>query len=153
MEGSGIMGGDKHDQGKSDLSQVSWELVELLARVRTFGEKKYSRYNWRKGFKVTRSCAAALRHIFQFLSGQTNDSESGLSHLGHAVACLEHAIYDMAHHPENDDRYVPEGFPKDNILGGVQNDSSHTYSYFDGNTLCTNCLQHNTADARVSGAV
>ena len=98
----------KHDQDKSDLSQVTYELVELLAQVRMFGTKKYSRDNWKKGFKVTRSCAAALRHIFQFLSGETNDSESGLSHLGHTVACIEHAIYDMKHHPENDDRYKKE---------------------------------------------
>jgi hypothetical protein len=96
--------GIKHDQDKADLSMVSWELVELLARVRMFGEKKYSRGQWKKGFKVTRSCAAALRHIFQFLSGETNDPESGLLHLGHAIASLEHAIYDMKHHPQNDDR-------------------------------------------------
>jgi hypothetical protein len=70
-----------------------------------FGARKYSRDNWKNGFKVTRSCAAALRHIFQFLSGETLDPESGLSHLGHAVASLEHAIYDMNHRPENDDRY------------------------------------------------
>lgn len=98
------MSGIKHDTGKPDLSQVSRELVELLARVRMFGEQKYSRSNWKLGFKVTRSCAATLRHIFAFLSGETDDPESGLSHLGHAAASLEHAIYDMIHHPDNDDR-------------------------------------------------
>jgi len=98
------MSGTKYDNGKPDLSQVSWELVSLLGHVRVFGERKYSRSNWKRGFKVTRSCAAALRHIFQFLSGETDDPESGLPHLGHAVASLEHAIYDMIHHPENDDR-------------------------------------------------
>jgi hypothetical protein len=98
------MSGTKHDQDKPDLSMISWELVSLLGHVRAFGSKKYSRDNWKKGFKVTRSCAAALRHIFLFLSGETNDSESGLSHLGHAVAALEHAIYDMQHHSHNDDR-------------------------------------------------
>lgn len=97
-------GAMKHDQGKPDFSMISYELMEMVARVRDFGKIKYSRNNWQKGFKVTRSCAAALRHIFLFLSGQTNDEESGLSHLGHAVCCLEHAIYDMKHHPHNDDR-------------------------------------------------
>lgn len=101
------MSGVKHDQSKADLSMVSLELMTLLARVRMFGAKKYERNNWKKGFKVTRSLAAALRHIFQFLSGETNDSESGLSHLGHAVAAIEHAIYDMEHRPENDDRDAP----------------------------------------------
>jgi hypothetical protein len=95
----------KFDQGKPDLSMISYELVSEVAKVRMFGSKKYDRDNWKNGFKVTRSLAAALRHIFLFLSGETNDSESGLSHLAHAVCCLEHAIYDMKHHPENDDRY------------------------------------------------
>lgn len=99
-----MSGGVKHDESKPDLSHISWELVSLVAQVRMFGAKKYERDNWKKGFKVTRSCAAALRHIFLFLSGETNDPESGLSHLGHALCGLEHAIYDMQHHPENDDR-------------------------------------------------
>ncbi len=105
-----MSGGIKHDGGKPDLSLISYELVEEVGYVRMFGAKKYSRNNWKKGFKVTRSCAAALRHIFLFLSGETNDSESGRSHLAHAVCALEHAIYDMKHHPENDDRdttFVP----------------------------------------------
>jgi hypothetical protein len=97
-------GGTKHDSGKPDLSQISLELMEEVAHVRMFGAAKYERGQWRKGFKVTRSCAAALRHIFQFLAGETNDPESGRSHLAHAVCSLEHAIYDMRRHPENDDR-------------------------------------------------
>ena len=96
----------KHDENKPDLSMVSWELMEQVARVRAFGAKKYSRGQWKNGFRVTRSCAAALRHIFQFLAGQTYDPESGECHLAHAVCSLEHAIYDMIHHPENDDRDI-----------------------------------------------
>ena len=98
------MSGTKHDQGKPDYTYISIELLDTIAEVREFGAKKYSRNNWKKGFKVSRSLAAALRHIFAFLSGQTNDPESGLSHLGHAACCLEHAIYDMKRHPHNDDR-------------------------------------------------
>ncbi len=99
------MSGIKYDGDKPDLSLISRELMEEVARVRMFGAKKYSRNNWMLGFKVTRSCAAALRHIFAFLSGETNDSESGLSHLAHAVCCLEHALYDMKHRADvNDDR-------------------------------------------------
>ena len=94
----------KHDEGKPDFTQISWELLEAHGRVREFGAKKYSRNNWKKGFKITRSLAAALRHIFKFLGGEDNDTESGLNHLGHAVCCLEHALYDFIHHPENDDR-------------------------------------------------
>lgn len=98
------MSGIKHDQDKPDLSMVSYELLEEVAYVRMFGAKKYARDNWKNGFKVTRSCAAALRHIYLFLRGETNDPESGRSHLAHAICGLEHAIYDMKHRPENDDR-------------------------------------------------
>lgn len=108
-----MTGGLKHDKDKPDFSMISYELMEEVARVREFGARKYSRDNWRKGFKVTRSLAAALRHIFQFLAGETNDAESGCMHLAHAVCCLEHAIYDMRHRPENDDRWRPDG--KDSV--------------------------------------
>lgn len=96
--------GVKHDASKPDLSMVSYELVEQVSLVRMFGAKKYSRDNWKLGFNITRSLAAALRHLFLFLSGETNDPESGLSHLAHAVCSIEHAIYTMKHHPKLDDR-------------------------------------------------
>jgi hypothetical protein len=72
-------GGTKHDEGKPRLSLVSRELIEELARVRAFGTQKYSKNNWRKGFKYSRSIDAALRHIAAFNSGEDLDSESGLS--------------------------------------------------------------------------
>jgi len=98
-------GSVKKDGGKYDPTHLTIEMVELVSRVREFGAKKYARNNFKlTGFKYTRSLAAALRHIFAFLSGEDNDPESGLSHLGHAICCLEHCIYDTKHHPENDDR-------------------------------------------------
>lgn len=94
----------KKDAGKYDATMLSQEMVELVSRVRMFGANKYARGQWKKGFKITRSLAAALRHIFSYLTGEDNDPESGLSHLGHAICSIEHAIYDAKHHPENDDR-------------------------------------------------
>ena len=96
--------GTKHDQGKPDLSHISLELMEQVARVREFGARKYSRDNWRKGFLFNRSIAAALRHILAFKEGENLDPESGLSHIAHAVCCLEHLMNDIKNHPENDDR-------------------------------------------------
>ena len=94
----------KYDEGKPDFTYVSYEMMYALARVREFGSKKYSRDNWKKGFKISRSLAACLRHIFSHLRGETKDPESGLPHLWHAACSLEHAIHDLANHPENDDR-------------------------------------------------
>ena len=97
--------GIKHDQGKPPMSMVSHVLMEEVSEVRAFGATKYAADNWKRGFKVTRSISSALRHIFAFLSGQDKDTESGKSHLAHAVCCLEHAMWDMRFHPQNDDRY------------------------------------------------
>ena len=94
----------KFDQGKPDLSHISLELVEQVARVREFGAKKYAKNNWKKGFLYSRSIAAALRHIFAFNSGEDVDPESGLSHIAHAVCCLEHLMNDIKNHKNNDDR-------------------------------------------------
>jgi hypothetical protein len=96
--------GIKHDEGKPPLSMISRELLEELANVRAFGAKKYEKNNWKKGFKYTRSIDAALRHISAFNSGEDKDPESGLSHIGHALACLEHLLHDAKYRPENDDR-------------------------------------------------
>lgn len=96
--------GIKFDNGKPDLSLVSSELMEGLARVREFGAKKYRRDNWKLGFKYTRSIAAALRHIMAFKDGEDLDPESGLPHVAHAIASLEHLLYDYIHHNDNDDR-------------------------------------------------
>lgn len=97
--------GVKHDQGKPDYSYISRELMDEMARVREFGAIKYSRDNWRNGFKYQRSIAAALRHIFAFKDGEDLDHESGLTHIGHALCCLEHLLYDFKHHKHNDDRF------------------------------------------------
>ncbi len=98
----------KYDSNKQKLSLVSLELLTSIAKVREFGAKKYCKDNWKSGFKYRRSCDASLRHIFQFLSGETFDSESGLNHLLHAICNLEHLLNDLKNYPENDDRLYNE---------------------------------------------
>ena len=106
------MSGVKHDQGKPDLTYLSYDLLSGMARVRAFGATKYSKDNWKYGFKITRSLAAALRHIYQFLQEDSVDEESGECHLLHAMCCLEHAYNDYLHHPDNDDRVFTKSFIK-----------------------------------------
>ncbi len=97
----------KFDQGKPQLTYISSELKEGLAAVRVFGARKYGKRNgWKLGFPYSRSLDAAERHITAFMDGEDIDPESGLCHLFHAVASLEHAIYDYKHHKSNDDRDV-----------------------------------------------
>ena len=60
--------------------------------------------NWQKGLKVTETLESCLRHIFSFLSGEDNDKESGLTHLGHAMCNLHFATWMLKHRPDMDDR-------------------------------------------------
>jgi hypothetical protein len=81
-------GGTKHDAHKPDLSLVPLVAIEQLAQALMYGEKKYGRYNYTKGFNSNRLIAATLRHVHAWNSGEDNDKESGLSHIAHALAGL-----------------------------------------------------------------
>jgi hypothetical protein len=99
----------KNDTDKPDLSLLTPELVEGVARVRQFGAKKYGRHNNRlTGFSYCRTIASVLRHVFALLRGEDNDPESGLPHEFHAICGLEQLALDKKYHPEHDDRYKPE---------------------------------------------
>jgi len=53
------------------------------------GADKYGAYNWRtKKVKSTIYVSAAQRHIAQWLDGEEVAEDSGVHHLGHALACL-----------------------------------------------------------------
>ncbi len=59
-----------------------------LAEALTDGAKKYGPYNWReKGVRASVYLSAAERHILSWLDGEDNASDSGVHHLGHAMAC------------------------------------------------------------------
>jgi len=77
-------GGEK---GQKDvrLHAIPWEGLAELGKVYTFGEEKYSDYNFRKGYKWSLSFDAMQRHLWAFWSGDDLDTESGLHHLAHAT--------------------------------------------------------------------
>ena len=81
-----------------------------LARVFALGAAKYGPFNWRET-SVAASVyqSAALRHLLQWFDGDDRDTESGASHLAHAMACC--AILLDASHTGNliDDRPPPSG--------------------------------------------
>lgn len=100
--------GTKHDSEKPMMALLSIRGLEEEARGMTYGAKKYSAHNWRKGITISRYISAALRHIFAFMGGETTDPESGVSHLGHAKCNLGMAIQTLEDHPELDDRFKKE---------------------------------------------
>lgn len=100
--------GIKHDQDKPDMSLLSSIALTEVAKVMTFGKRKYSAHNWRGGFVWSRPLAACLRHVFAFLGGEDKDPETGLSHLAHAICCLMFVLEFEKTRPDLDDRYKPK---------------------------------------------
>lgn len=97
--------GVKYDSGKPDMSLLSTVALVELTRVLDFGAKKYAPNNWRKGIHQTRLLAAALRHIFAYLGGESDDPETGLCHIAHAMCCCMFILESRVLTPEFDDRY------------------------------------------------
>ena len=63
------------------------EIAEAV--VMGLGARKYGAYNWRKArVRATVYVSAARRHLAQWLDGQDDDPESGVSHLAHVRACM-----------------------------------------------------------------
>lgn len=56
-----------------------------LARVYGFGEQKYARYNYLRGYAWSLSVDALQRHLMGFLAGEERDPESGLLHTAHVA--------------------------------------------------------------------
>jgi len=102
------MSGIKHDQDKIRLELLPMESLEEIAKVLTFGAKKYDAWNWAKGLSYSRLIGASLRHIFAWSRGQNKDPETGLSHLAHAGCCILFLLYMEKFKPAMDDRHKTE---------------------------------------------
>ena len=99
------MTGKKFDQDKPRMDLLDTCALVEVARVMTFGAKKYGDHNWRGGLTYGRLVAAALRHIFAFLAGEDNDPETGISHIAHAMCCLMMLLWHIKHRKDCDDRF------------------------------------------------
>ena len=81
--------GTKADPGKPILGAIPPHAELAVARVLTFGAKKYSRGNWAHVENSDeRYMDAALRHLNAHRRGEKTDSETGENHLAHAICCL-----------------------------------------------------------------
>ena len=80
---------DRIGAGKPPLHLIPPAAEILEAVVMGLGARKYGSFNWRTSkIRTTVYIAAAKRHLAQWLDGQNDDPESGVSHLAHARACL-----------------------------------------------------------------
>lgn len=100
--------GTKHDGQKPKLALIPKEAIWGMGDALTFGANKYGQHNFRNGLEYTALVSAAMRHLTAWVDGENIDSESGLSHLDHALASLAMLKYMEVNKPEMDDRYKPE---------------------------------------------
>jgi len=98
--------GTKFDTDKPRTDLIPALAVLEVAKVMGHGAKKYAEFNWLGGLKSSRLVAAALRHLFLWLAGESLDKESGLSHLAHAACDCLMALETLMRKPGLDGRYV-----------------------------------------------
>lgn len=77
--------GGQKGQKRAQLGALDPGALRTVAEVAGYGTEKYDRYNFLKGYDYSLSYDALQRHLMAFWSGENNDPESGLPHLGHAA--------------------------------------------------------------------
>lgn len=81
----GEKGGMKDDKNKIKMELLPFDSVREVAKVMTHGAKKYEPDNWKK-VEVMKYVGAFLRHLVDWLLGETYDKDSGLRLTSH-MAC------------------------------------------------------------------
>lgn len=75
------------------------------------GALKYGRTNWRHaGVRASIYYDAARRHLAAWFEGEDIDPQSGVPHLGHALACIAILVDAKEAGKLNDDRAYPGGY-------------------------------------------
>jgi hypothetical protein len=103
-------GGEK-GQKEARLGGADPRALQELALIYGFGEEKYARYNYLKGYPWSLSVDALFRHLLAFLDGEDLDPESGLHHTAHVAW---HALTLTSYQMRNlgtDDRCPQESAP------------------------------------------
>lgn len=92
--------GVKYDSDKPQWSLVPFKAMTQVVDVLTYGARKYAPDNWKKVPDARRRYIdAAFRHLSAYVSGEKNDSETGKSHLAHAMCCLLFLLaFDLGEH-------------------------------------------------------
>jgi len=74
---------------KAPLALVPPALIIGASEAMADGAAKYGPYNWREyAVEMVTYLEAALRHIYAFMDGEDNASDSGINHLKHVAACM-----------------------------------------------------------------
>jgi hypothetical protein len=99
-----VEAGVKFDEGKIRYDLIPPEALEGLAWILTFGATKYGDRNWEKGMNWGRPFAALMRHMWAWWRGEEKDTETGKSHLWHAITNIAFLITYEQRKTGKDDR-------------------------------------------------
>ena len=108
------MRGDEHklDHGKLMYDLIPERCIEGLAKILTFGAKKYAPNGWKSvPDKDNRYYAAMQRHIIEHRKGNIYDDETGYLHLEHAlcnIVFLLQTEYERLEYNGKDERDVDQ---------------------------------------------
>ena len=81
--------GLKYDSGKLNWSLMPFGALQEVVKVLEFGSQKYAPNNWMYVDNADeRYWNAAMRHLIAYRTESETDSETGLSHLAHAICCM-----------------------------------------------------------------
>lgn len=98
------MEGIRYNEGKLQWTLIDFSCLEDMVKVLEFGEKKYSRDNWKKGLKTTEVADSLMRHLFAYLRGEDKDPETGLPHTAHLLCNAMFLSYMEKYKPDFDTR-------------------------------------------------
>ena len=109
------------DEGKIGLQYIlAMRGLISVSNVGDYGAKKYGQWNYKVGMPWMKLLGSCSRHLFQFILGMDNDSESGLPHMAHLAYNSLMLLDYMETHREKDDRFKES---KKEIYG-LRSDSS-----------------------------
>lgn len=94
----------RFNTGKPAFDLVPLSALADCARVFDYGRAKYAEWNWAKGQPWSVPFACLMRHMAAWQAGEDVDPESGLPHLGHAMANLVMLSTFARTYREGDDR-------------------------------------------------
>lgn len=119
VEGSAINPKDLNGRTKPGLGHVPPGPLYEVARAFDDGARKYGPFNWRET-NVLASVYhdACKRHLDCWFHGHDTANDSGVHHLGHAVACLLILLDAEQQQSLGDDR-PRHNVPLDDILQGI----------------------------------
>lgn len=111
-------GGMKFDYDKLRYDLIPVEVEEEMAKVITYGAKKYDDNNWQL-VGSDRYLSALRRHLAAWRKGEKNDSESGLNHLSHALVNVAFLLWKEM----NQDNIVHMNIITENDLNAMEEEA------------------------------